>query len=303
MKKLLQMIKVQRKMKLQRQERALDLTKQRLQVLKEHYTVHLIPLERISLPDLHRTPPDERSLKALCDSIYRYGLLEPLVVRRISQDDSSFGGVFNLVAGEKRYRALKQLGMEKAPCVICDLQAVTLLPAVASLLFCKQPVDIYEKAAILHALQAQTAVNNEQLCKICGITQKELAELSLIADLEEDERALCRSSALPRYLAREIAAIPSGKERKRVLVECVHTLRTIFPAQRETDAPGSRRLLFSDIRPFYNSIEEMARRIRQGGIEAETHKAEDEDYFEITLRIAKNSVHRVTYDSTPRADG
>ena len=194
---LIKMINIQRKMKNQRQIRAYEHTKERLRLLKEHYTVHLIELDRISLPDLHRTPPDERSLKALCNSIYRYGLLEPLVVRRIAPDDSSLGGVFTLVAGEKRYLALKSLSMEKAPCVICDLPASSLLPAAASAVFCKQSVDDHEKAAVMDALQKQTAVDREQLCKICGISAKEAEELSFLADLEEDERLLCRSSALP----------------------------------------------------------------------------------------------------------
>lgn len=295
------MIKIQRKIRHQRQEKALELTKERLRALQEHYTVHLIELDRISLPSLFRTAPDEGALKPLCDSIYRYGLLQPLTVRRISPDDSPLGGVFTLVTGKRRYHALKALGIEKAPCIICDLQASSLLPAAASALFSAKPADFLAQAEILHSLRSQTGMRDEQLCKICGISQKELNELILLADLEDDERTLCRSSSLPSYVAREIAAIPKGKERKRVLVECAHTLRTIFPRQQESTDANSRRLLFSDIRPFFNSIEQMARRMRQGGVCAQTYKDERKEYYEITLRISKNSVHRVTYDSAEHA--
>ena len=88
-------------------------------------------------------------LKELCDSIRRYGLLTPLSVRRICPDHSSLGGIFALVDGNRRFEAVKALGMRTVPCIICQLNAPDLLLAMSSSLLQTKELNPFEKAELM----------------------------------------------------------------------------------------------------------------------------------------------------------
>ena len=62
-------------------------------------------------PAQPRVTFDEEGIAALAQSISQVGLIQPLVVRKV-------GSVYELVAGERRLRACKSLGMEKVPCIV-----------------------------------------------------------------------------------------------------------------------------------------------------------------------------------------
>lgn len=77
-----------------------------------------IPLAQItSSPENPRKHFDEQKLQELADSIKASGLLEPLIVRRLQEAEAAS---FEIIAGERRYRACKIAGMEEVPCRILD---------------------------------------------------------------------------------------------------------------------------------------------------------------------------------------
>ena len=120
----------------------------RLKMMKEHLTIHLIEIDRICPSALVLPYPADR-LNELCDSIRRFGLLQPLTVRRVCKEASSLGGIFTLISGNGRLEALKKLGIRKAPCFIVNLPASSALSASAASLLHNEKRDVFEQAEIL----------------------------------------------------------------------------------------------------------------------------------------------------------
>ena len=98
--------KAKKALKKKQSEEALEEVSQKLSMMREQLTVHMIEMERIcpSLP--HFTREDEEATGNLCESIVRYGLLQPLTVRRVCKEGAPFGGVFTLICGLSRPRSL-----------------------------------------------------------------------------------------------------------------------------------------------------------------------------------------------------
>lgn len=203
------------------------------------FPVRDIPLRRIRPNQFQpRREFDEQALAELKVSITENGLLQPLVVRRVEDD-------FELVAGERRFRALRDLGWETAPAVLRELsdEAMLVLALVENL----QRED-------LNAIEEASAF--QQLIDGFGFTQKEVAErvgrdrstvsntLRLLA-LPRPVRELVEEGRLTAGHARAVLSLAAEADQLRLAREIVEGDLSVRAAERkartlrERDAPDS----------------------------------------------------------------
>lgn len=258
----------------------------RLKMMKEHLTIHLIEIDRICPSALVLPYPADR-LNELCDSIRRFGLLQPLTVRRVCKEASSLGGIFTLISGNGRLEALKKLGIRKAPCFIVDLPASSALSASAASLLHNEKRDVFEQAEILSAVSEEQCISNEELAKRLSIDPKELKKRLACTVFSHEEAEMMRNYAFPEELIFALSTVEPENARKRAVAECATCLRKL------TESVGvvgqNRRGVFSDIRPFYNSVDRLVAQIRAAGFGASSHKAENPAEYIVTIRIPKLS--------------
>lgn len=191
------------------------------------YPVRDIPLRRIRPNQFQpRREFDERTLGELKASIGENGLLQPLVVRRV--DDA-----FELVVGERRLRALRDLGWETAPAVLRELsdEAMLVLALVENL----QRED-------LNAIEEASAF--QQLIDGFGFTQKEVAErlgrdrstisntLRLLA-LPTSVRELVQEGRLTAGHARAVLSLSEEADQLRLAREIVAGELSVRAAERK----------------------------------------------------------------------
>lgn len=215
---------------------------------------YLEEVERVSTPEreialsLVRPNPfqpragfDEASLEELAGSIRQNGLLQPLVVRPA-------GSGWEIVAGERRYRALAQLGWEKVPVVVRELtdEQMLILAMVENL----QREDLSP---------LEEAVGYRQLIDGFGLTQKEVAgrlgkDRSTIANtlrlltLAEPVRHMLEAGALTAGHARAILGL-EGEEQQIALAQEVarrnlsvrETEERVRELRKGDDPEGQRR--------------------------------------------------------------
>ena len=258
----------------------------RLKMMKEHLTIHLIEIDRICPSALVLPYPADR-LNELCDSIRRFGLLQPLTVRRVCKEASSLGGIFTLMSGNGRLEALKKLGIRKAPCFIVDLPAYSALSDSAASLIHTEKRDVFEQAEILSAVSEEQCISNEELAKRLSIDPKELKKRLACTVFSHEEAEMMRNYAFPEELIFALSTVEPENARKRAVAECATCLRKL------TESVGvvgqNRRGVFSDIRPFYNSVDRLVAQIRAAGFGASSHKAENPAEYIVTIRIPKLS--------------
>ena len=258
----------------------------RLKMMKEHLTIHLIEIDRICPSALVLPYPADR-LNELCDSIRRFGLLQPLTVRRVCKEASSLGGIFTLISGNGRLEALKKLGIRKAPCFIVNLPASSALSASAASLLHNEKRDVFEQAEILSAVSEEQCISNEELARRLSIDPKELKKRLGCTVFSHEEAKMMRNYAFPEELIFALSTVEPENARKRAVAECATCLRKL------TESVGvvgqNRRGVFSDIRPFYNSVDRLVAQIRAAGFGASSHKAENPAEYIVTIRIPKLS--------------
>ena len=118
-----------------------------------------IPLDEIQ-PNVYqpRKGFNDDSLTELTKSIESYGILQPIVVRK-----SSFSG-YEIIAGERRWRACKKAGLKSIPAIVRDARDTDT--AILALIENIQREDLYF---------LEEAEGYRQLIQECGVTQEQLA--------------------------------------------------------------------------------------------------------------------------------
>ena len=205
------------------------------------FPVRDIPLSRIRPNQFQpRREFDEATLTELKVSITENGLLQPLVVRRV--DDG-----FEIVAGERRFRALRDLEWETAPAVLRELSDEAML--VVALVENLQRED-------LTAIEEAGAF--QQLIDGFGFTQKEVAErvgrdrstisntLRLLA-LPRPVRDMVESGRLTAGHARAVLSLPDEADQLRLAREIVGGDLSVRAAERkarrmrDAESPGAKK--------------------------------------------------------------
>ncbi|MEK7270979.1 MAG: ParB/RepB/Spo0J family partition protein [Planctomycetota bacterium] len=159
-------------------------------------------------PSQPRKQFDESELQELSESIRESGLLQPIVVR-----PSSSG--YQILAGERRYRAAKMVGMNEIPAVIRN--ATDQEAAILSLVENLQRADLnpIEKAEGIRSILEKNKITQEQAAKQLGKDRSHIANLVRLLDLPIDIKDLVSRGTLSMGHARAILGINDpGVQRK-----------------------------------------------------------------------------------------
>ena len=285
--KKLRMGKSRRELKKRQSEEAVEEVQIKLRMMKEHLTIHMIEIERICPSLLAGRRGEEEDLKGLCDSIHKYGLLQPLTVRRVCKDETSLGGIFTLIAGHRRLAALKLLGIKKAPCIIVDLPASSAAAAAASARIHQRAVDLFETAEYAAQMTEEHGISLEKASERLSLQKTAAKELAFLADFDAEEVSAARSVDLDRQLLCAIGRESDRLLRKKKLNKAVGTILAL----REQNAAGKpilrRRMLFTDMTPLCNSVKKLVETMQKAGVPAVWEANDGTRSFDIHIRVEK----------------
>jgi ParB family chromosome partitioning protein len=132
----------------------------------KHITGDNVTTIRLSQIEPNRAQPrkffDEEKLTSLAESIKSSGLLQPIIVKSIAD------GRYKIVAGERRYRACKSLGMAEIPAIIRDFDDVKAAEAALIENIVREDLNPIEEAAGLRELTEVFGLTQEQAAKAVG---------------------------------------------------------------------------------------------------------------------------------------
>jgi ParB family chromosome partitioning protein len=254
--------------------------------------VLLLPFAQIRPnPDQPRTVFEDGALLSLAESIRRYGLLQPISVRRAA-------GGYEIIAGERRFRAAAMAGLASVPCLVYDVDGErgAFLSIVENLL--REDLNMFETAAAM-----------DKLCREHGLTQVEVAaRLSLSQSTVANKLRLLRfppalrerilAESLTERHARALLRLPPSLweralERissRRLNVEgtekLIEEMLTAAP-QRKPRRRGKQRGALRDVRVFYNSVDRAVEMVRRLGVSVETRREEEETATVLIIRVPK----------------
>lgn len=187
-------------------------------------TVKLSQLEPKS--DQPRKYFDSDALEALADSISQHGLIQPIVVRRTEL------GFYQIIAGERRFRASKMAGLTEVPVVV--IEADELKSAEISLIENIQREDLnpYEEAQGYYALMHDFDLTQEQVSERVGKSRSAIANTLRLLDLPEEVLEMLKTGDISAGHARALLALTD----KEMIVDTAQKILIRSLSVRDTEA-------------------------------------------------------------------
>lgn len=159
-------------------------------------------------PHQPRQQMDAEALERLAGSIRQDGVMQPIVVR-----PASAGGGYELVAGERRWRAARQAGLERVPAVVRELTDQQLAEWALVENLQREDLDPIERARAFARLIEAFHVKQDDLAARVGVDRSTLANTLRLLDLPEPIQKAVQAGRLSAGHARALLAVPDDDAR------------------------------------------------------------------------------------------
>lgn len=237
---------------------------------------------------------DEYELKLLADSIQSSGIIQPLVVRK------SIDGKYEIIAGERRFLAAKNVGLRRIPCVLHNTDDKTAAIYAIMENLQRQDLTFFEEAEAINRLIIHFGMSQLEIASRLGLAQSTLSNKLRLLRLSDDQRERIMTARLTERHARALLRL-DGADRENALnyiianalnlKESEEYIENILNPKAEEIPPEKpiRKYAISDVRIFYNSLSKLVTTLQSAGVNAKTRKYENDKYIEYKVRISKNT--------------
>lgn len=177
--------------------------------------VKKIPLVRIHTSPLNpRKTIDEGDLQDLSNNIKQQGLLQPITVRPIEADDTNpLGGEFEIICGERRYRAVSMLEEDTIPCIVREMNDEQALDAMITENLQRKDVDPIEEAFAFGQLHAH-GKSIEEIAERFGKSARFITERIKLDDLLPELKAWVTKGYMNIGAAMHICKLTEDEQRQ-----------------------------------------------------------------------------------------
>jgi ParB family chromosome partitioning protein len=172
-----------------------------------------------------RTTMDDAKIEELARSIRANGIIQPIVVRRVE-------GGYEIVAGERRWRAAQRAGLLKLPVVVRDVPDERLLAVALIENIQREDLNPIEEAHAYRRLAEEYQLTQEQIADAVGKDRSSIANYVRLLKLPQEVRANVGSGALSMGHARALLGLPDEATQLRVARDVVAKSLSV----RETEA-------------------------------------------------------------------
>lgn len=235
---------------------------------------------------------DEESLASLAESITRYGILQPITCRRHPS------GGYEIVAGERRFRAACRAGFYSVPCIIMDTTeeesaAVAIIENLQ-----REDLNIFEEASAISSLLIIYRMTQAEAAERLAVSQSYVANKLRLLRFDEDERAMILENALSERHARCLLRLQDEEERRGALRYIIAHKLNVSASEKyvetllrspEKQKRQKTRFIFKDLRLFYNSLDRAAELVRSSGVPVRVERDEQSDGVILTVTIGNVS--------------
>ncbi|MBQ9099536.1 MAG: ParB/RepB/Spo0J family partition protein [Clostridia bacterium] len=171
--------------------------------MKEGTTTTLRISEIEPRADQPRKQFDREALETLADSIAAYGVLQPILVR----PNANFEGTFEIIAGERRWRAAKMAGLTEIPAVVVDGDDVKAAQIAIIENVQREDLNVVEEAFAYQALMDRFDMTQEQVSQQVGKSRSAIANILRLLDLPEEVLDMLKENEISAGHARALLGL------------------------------------------------------------------------------------------------
>lgn len=166
-----------------------------------------LPLEIIQRGKYQpRRDMDPQSLEELAQSIKAQGVMQPIVVRPIAK------GRYEIIAGERRWRASQQAGLDKIPALVRDIPDETAIALALIENIQREDLNPIEEAIALQRLQQEFELTQQQVADAVGKSRTAVTNLLRLISLPEDVKVMLSHGDLEMGHARALLGLPVERQ-------------------------------------------------------------------------------------------
>ena len=162
---------------------------------------------RISAIEPRRDQPrktfDRESLEALAESVQKYGVLQPIIVRPNQIIDDTY----EIIAGERRWRAAKLAGLDEIPAVILDGDDLKIAQVSIIENIQREDLNAVEEALAYQGLMDRFGLTQDQVSKQVGKSRSAVANLLRLLDLPEEVLVMLKNDEISAGHARALLGL------------------------------------------------------------------------------------------------
>ncbi|SDI58024.1 nucleoid occlusion protein [Alteribacillus bidgolensis] len=254
--------------------------------------VKYLPVDNIiANPFQPRTIFQEEKIAELAQSIRTHGLLQPITVR---QRESRY----EIIAGERRWRAAISIGMEEIPAIIKDFNDTQTASVALIENLQREELTAIEEAAAYAKLLDLHGLTQESLAQRLGKGQSTVANKLRLLHLTDNVQNALKEREITERHARALLPIKDAEKQEKILKEIINnelnvkqTEELIKNFQGKEQKPKkkkpTRKHYSKDTRLAMNTIRQSVDMVTKSGMNIETDEEENEEYYQFTIRIPK----------------
>lgn len=187
----------------------------------------------------------EDTIKELAESIEKNGLLQPIVVRPMD------GGKYQIIAGERRYRAFKKLGKAMIPAIVRDYEdeEVDKLQLVENVQ--REDLNPYDEAIAYLKLKEKYGLKQEDIAKAVGKSRPYISNMTRLLSLEDEILEMLKKGEITVSHAKLILSLDTKEERLKLAHKIKDAGLTVKKAEENTRKPKKAKpedIYIKDIR-------------------------------------------------------
>lgn len=243
---------------------------------------------------------DPVQLDELAKSIKEHGLIQPIIVRPVNN-------YFELVAGERRLKALQIIGMEQIPAIIRHLSDREIAEIALIENLQREDLNYFEEAEGYRKLTHEFALTQEEIAKKVGKSQSTIANKLRLLKLPDIVKENLSTEIITERHARALLKLPTTEAQMFILKEIYENelnvrdtdllvdkyLEEIDKEERDKDEQregekGKRIVrIFKDMRIYVNTIRSAVTAIENTGMKVKMLEKNYDEYYEVIIQIPK----------------
>ena len=163
----------------------------------------------------------DEELKELSSSIKNQGLIQPIIVKPTADNQ------FQIIAGERRWRACQLNGMHEVECVIKELEDTNVLEAALIENIQREDLNVIEEANAYKGLIDIKEINNENLAKLIGKSPSYVSNILRLLELDKKTQQMVINGNLSMGHARALIGVPNAIEKANEIIEKKLSVREV----------------------------------------------------------------------------
>ena len=182
--------------------------------------------------DQPRKTFDEEKLKELADSIARYGMVQPIIVRQN-------GERFVIVAGERRFRAARLAGLTQVPVIVKALDDAEVMEVALIENLQRENLNPIEEAAAIRFLMEQHDLTQEEVAKRLAKSRPAIANSLRLLNLDDGVQDYVREGKLSAGAARALVAVKDARKQRTLAQEASLRGLSVREVERRANAANN----------------------------------------------------------------